>query len=186
GDERLLIATSIAGRTHAELERVIGFFVNTLVLSVDVSGEPSFAELLARVRDTTLRAYDDQDLPYDLVVSELRGSRLPATHPVVQVLLNHQTLPAAEMALDGLEIRPIDLGRPRFVKFDLNINVTDKESGLTLAVEYNTAVFSEEWTQTFMNQWRSLLEQAALDPTSPITHYSLGGELAASASEQVS
>jgi amino acid adenylation domain-containing protein len=185
GDDRLLIGTSIAGRTHAELERVIGFFVNTLVLSVDVSGEPSFTELLARVRDMTLRAYDDQDLPYDLAISELRGSRLPASHPVVQVLLSYQTLPAADLALEGLEIRTTDLGRPRFVKFDLNINVTDTESGLALAVEYNKAIFSEEWIRTFMDQWRSLLGQAALDPTSSITHYSLDGGLAASASEQV-
>src|SRR5262249_49761172 len=117
----IAIGSPIAGRTDHTLEELIGFFVNTLVLRTDTSANPSFRELLARVRSVDLAAYQHQDLPFERLVEILNPARSLARHPLFQVMLAFQNTPEAMLELPGIVARlePVGLGA---AKFDLSLN----------------------------------------------------------------
>ena len=101
----VVIGTPVAGRTRVEAEGLIGFFANTLVLRCDFSGDPTFEELLARVRETTLEAHAHQDVPFEMLVEELQPTRDLSHTPLFQVMLAMQNAPLPEMRLSGLEVQ---------------------------------------------------------------------------------
>jgi len=113
------VGTAVAGRGDAALDRLAGFFINTLVLRTDVSGNPSFTEVLRRVRETDLSAYAHQDLPFERLVEDLSPARSLARHPLFQVMLALQNAPRAAWEFADLDVRPLRPGGAQGAKFDL-------------------------------------------------------------------
>jgi amino acid adenylation domain-containing protein len=132
GQDDIIVGSPVAGRTRAETEGLIGFFVNTLVLRTDLSGEPRFRQLLARVREVALGAYGHQDLPFEKPVEELQPERDLSRTPLFRVMFALQSAPGTALQLSGLTTCPLEVDS-RTAKFDLSFS-TDEEpqSGLCL------------------------------------------------------
>jgi natural product biosynthesis luciferase-like monooxygenase protein/amino acid adenylation domain-containing protein/non-ribosomal peptide synthase protein (TIGR01720 family) len=162
GQEDVCVGSPIAGRHHPGLEDLIGFFVNTLVLRTRLGGNPTFRELLRRVRDTTLDAYSHQDVPFEKLVEALQPPRSLSHAPLVQVVLalNEGTLP--DIAPEGLSLRPVDLASGT-AKFDLTLSLFDGTDGLTGTLEYDADLFTRATASRLMTWLRVLLEGAVAD-----------------------
>ena len=122
GTEDIVTGTPIAGRRHTELEHLIGFFLNTLVMRTDVSGNPSFTELLQRVHQSTLSAYDHQDLPFEKLVEELRPERELSHSPIFQVLFNLRAQTSSGIDLLDLDVE-FEVIERNTAKVDLALSV---------------------------------------------------------------
>ncbi len=173
GQEDLWVGTPIANRRHAETEDLLGFFVNTLVLRLDASGDPSFDELLGRVRETALAAYDHQDLPFERLVEELAPVRDLSRSPLFQVLFaaDSERATPAELAPGViLEALPVDLGT---AKFDLTLAVEPGPEGLEAVVEWATDLFDTATIRRLLSHFHSLLTAAAGNPATPISELPL-------------
>ena len=163
GQNDIVVGSPIAGRTRAETEELIGFFVNTLALRTDLSGDPTFRELLRRVREVTLGAYAHPDIPFEQLVEELQPERDMSRTPVFQVALAMQNVPRHRLALRGLKLRsePADSGT---AKFDLTLFVTEQGAGLRATMEYCTDLFDAGTIVRLLGQFRALLGGIAGDP----------------------
>ncbi|MEU7876479.1 amino acid adenylation domain-containing protein, partial [Dactylosporangium sp. NPDC049140] len=159
GQDDIVVGTPIAGRTRAEIEGLIGFFVNTLVLRTDLSGDPTVAELVGRVRTETLAAYANQDLPFEQLVDELGARRDLSRTPLFQVLFNYV---AAEWAGEEL---PEVAGEPTpvRVKFDLSMAVDEVGDGLLGSLRYSTALFDDARMIRMVGHFNELLAAVAAD-----------------------
>jgi aspartate racemase len=165
GQEDIAVGTPIAGRNHAALEDLIGFFVNTLVLRMDLAGDPTFRELLARVRQVSLAAYDHQDLPFEQLVEELRPARHLNRNPLVQVLFQLLSFSGQGLTLRDLEVLrlPQSSGRARF---DLEMHVwqpAEREERLEGTVVYSTDLFDAATIERLVGHFVMLLEGVAAD-----------------------
>jgi amino acid adenylation domain-containing protein/non-ribosomal peptide synthase protein (TIGR01720 family) len=168
------VGSPIAGRTDQATDDLIGFFVNTLVLRTDTSGDPSFTQLLARVRETALAAYAHQDVPFEYLVEILNPSRSLAHHPLFQIMLALQNTPEANFALPGLQVSAVPVST-RTAKFDLAFSLRERRGpdgasqGLSGFVEYATDLFDPVTIETLFARWVRLLEAAVADPDRPIS-----------------
>ncbi|MFB9251457.1 non-ribosomal peptide synthetase [Sphaerisporangium melleum] len=161
------VGVPIAGRTDQALDGLVGFFVNTLVIRTDTSGEPSFDELVDRVRETALGAYANQDVPFEHLVEELNPSRSMAHHPLFQVSLAVQDAPDEDLRIPGLTTTPGDLPRTGVSRFDLFLSLTERPrsgAGLDGLVEYSTDLFDRSTVETLLERLRRLLAAAVADP----------------------
>ena len=163
GQTDIVTGTPIAGRARAESEPLIGFFVNTLVLRTDLSGDPTFRELLARVRETCLGAYAHQELPFDKLVEELNPARSAGQTPLFQVMFSVQNAPKARLSLDGLTFDALEL-EPGTAKFDLVQNFVETDAGLAGNVHFNTDIFERETVARLLGHFLTLLEGIAAAP----------------------
>jgi amino acid adenylation domain-containing protein/non-ribosomal peptide synthase protein (TIGR01720 family) len=143
GQEDIAIGTPIANRTRKELEPLIGFFVNTLLIRNDLSGRPSFREVLQRVRTRALEAYDHQDLPFEKVVEDLQPERDLARNPLFQVMFQLHADQTGATVRDSGDLGLIDVDRA-IVKFDLRLEFKETPEGLSGAFEYSTDLFRSE------------------------------------------
>ncbi|GMT96872.1 hypothetical protein KH5H1_09910 [Corallococcus caeni] len=163
GQEDITVGSPIAGRHHAELEGLIGFFVNTLVLRTKLHGDPSFRELLARVRDVALGAYAHQDVPFEKLVEALRPERVAGRAPLFQVMLAYQNAPMPQTLTTGLSLHPLE-PRGGTAKFDLTLALNDTADGLKGLLEYNTDLFDAATASRIVGHLRTLLSGAVHAP----------------------
>jgi len=163
GQDDVLLGSPIAGRNRREVEDLIGFFVNTLVLRTDLSGNPTFGELLRRVRETALEAFAHQDVPFERLVEELVPRRDLAVPPLFQVMFVLQNAPMDAPALPGLAVSRVTVDS-RVAKFDLTLNLTDRAGVFTGFLEHNTDLFDGSTAVRLLARFEALLEGAVSGP----------------------
>ncbi|WP_406049254.1 amino acid adenylation domain-containing protein [Streptomyces virginiae] len=174
GDTDIPLGTPVAGRTEEALRDLVGFFLNTLVLRTDVSGEPTFAQLLTRVRETDLAAFENQDLPFERLVEIIAPPRTAARHPLFQVMLSFNTNTEAAFGLPGLKTGAFDLPGSETAKFDLNFEFEERfgpqgqPTGIKGFLEYATDLFDHHTVQALAEQLDHLLGELTSDPDRPI------------------
>jgi amino acid adenylation domain-containing protein len=168
GQEDICVGSSIAGRTQEEVAGVIGFFVNTLALRSDLSQHPSFITLLQQVKQTTLAAYDHQDLPFEKVVEAVNTDRDLSRTPLFQVLFELQNTPAVDtVQLGSLTVTKEDV-KYNTAQFDLVVSMEESPDGLTGYVEYGTEIFREETVSQLMAHFTQLLKTVITLPDTRI------------------
>ncbi len=163
GLEDVVVGTPIAGRTRAALEKLIGFFVNTLVLRTGLSGDPTVAEMLARVRETAVGAYAHQDLPFEHLVEKLQPQRDLSRNPLFQLMLNLLGTPAGGVATGDLTVSRLDSAVGTAL-FDLQVYLTETGEGIAAGWEYSTDLFDLSTVERLAGHFTSLLEGMVAHP----------------------
>jgi amino acid adenylation domain-containing protein len=168
GQDRIVVGSPSAGRRQPELEGVVGFFVNTLVLPVDVTGDPTFAELLARVRRVSLAALDHEELPFETLVAALDPARDASRAPLFQVAFAMQEEWPRPTGLPGLELEAVPI-EPTLARFDLELHLQHAGAGLRGLLIYNTDLFEAATIARLTGHFKTLLAGAAAAPETPLS-----------------
>jgi amino acid adenylation domain-containing protein/FkbH-like protein len=169
GQEDIVVGSPIANRNRAEIEDLIGFFVNALTLRTKLSGNPTFRELLGRVREVALDAYAHQDLPFEKLVEEFDPERSLGRNPLFQVLLVLQNAPKYKLDLPGLKLEWLEVYSGT-AKFDLALHIAERPNGLNCMMEYNTDLFDGSTIIRMLGHFRTLLEAVIADPDQHIAN----------------
>jgi len=167
GQDDLLVGSPAAMRHQPELEHVIGLFANTLVYRVNLGGKPTYAELIGRVRETALGAYQYQDLPFEKLVEAVKPRRDPSRNPLVQVNLRVEGREPA-LALRGVRCEPISVD-PGIARFDLAIELGATEDGFAGYLEYDTNLFEPASAAALADSFAAVLDSAVASPDLPLT-----------------
>jgi amino acid adenylation domain-containing protein len=173
GQHDIVVGAPIAGRTYAETEPLIGCFVNTLVLRTNLAGDPTFQELIGRVRAVCLAAYAHQDVSFEQVVEALQPARDLSRHPLFQtvfVLEHAATAPAA--GGPGMRMRSLDVEH-RTIQFDLSLSLSESEAGLSGTLEYSSDLFAADLIARMVGHFQTLLTDALAQPNSAISALAL-------------
>jgi amino acid adenylation domain-containing protein len=163
GVDQIVVGTDLANRTMSETEPLIGFFINLLALRTDLSGNPSFREVLGRVREVTLGAYAHQDMPFDKLVEELQPDRSLSHNPLVQILFVMQNIPKLMRDLPGLELLPFEIPITRS-KFDFAVFMVEADDGLSGNWLYSTDLFERASIVRMAGHLETLLSNAITAP----------------------
>ena len=163
GQEDIVVGTSIAGRNRAEIEGLIGFFVNMLALRTDLTGNPTFRELLRRVREMTLGAFANQDVPFDKLVEELRPERSMSHTPIYQVIFVLQNVPVPDLDIEGLKLLPLG-GDNQTTPADLTLVMAEVNEELIATLKYNTDIFEAATIRAMLKNYKVMLEEMAAHP----------------------
>ncbi|MET0396582.1 MAG: amino acid adenylation domain-containing protein, partial [Longimicrobiaceae bacterium] len=153
----------IAGRGDPALDELVGFFVNTLVLRVDLGGDPSFREVLGRVREATLAAYEHQEVPFEKLVAELRPERSLGHSPLFQVMFSFDDATGADSVLPGLATESV-AARVETAKFDLSLGLAEGPGGGWGTLSYSTDLFDRATAERMARHLGRVLEQVAAEP----------------------
>jgi len=172
GLDDIAVGTAVANRRIPEIENIIGLFLNTLVLRTDLSGNPTFSQLMKRVGDVALDAYDNQDVPFEMLLKDLQPERNLNRTPYFQVMIILQNMPKSSLSLPGIKVQPVDL-QGQTSDQDLTLHLNESESGLHGSIEYKTDLFDKSTIQRMLVQFEYLIEQIATDAYKPIGDYSL-------------
>ncbi len=172
GQEDIVVGTDVANRNRLETEGLIGFFVNQLVLRTDLSGDPTFRELLQRVRETTVGAYEYQDVPFEKLVEELTPERDLSRHPLFQVTFALTNAAPTDETLTGLSLTPFGQAGGT-VKFDLELVMVEGEQGLRGGINYDTELFESHTIVRMVEHLKRLLEGMVNGPDQKINELSL-------------
>jgi amino acid adenylation domain-containing protein len=160
----IVTGTQVAGRTHPELDPIVGLFTNTVPLRISLAGDPTFAELVSRVRDTTLDALSHEQLPFEKLVEELAPDRSLAYQPLIQVQFVHGLFTPPTLDIPGIDSRSWAIFNDT-AKLDITVYADTLDGETTaLSMEYSTDVFSPAWADRFLRCMANLLEHAAQAP----------------------
>ncbi len=172
GQSDIIVGAPFANRERREFESVIGFFANTLALRTDLSGDPTFVELLARVREVTLKAYDSQEVPFEKLVEELKPERQLNRNPFFDISFSLQNLPMPVVSIPDLNVDLLRVDNETS-KFDLSMVVAETQRGLSTTVEYSSDLFDASTATRLLRSYRTLLEDIARDPRQKISRLPL-------------
>jgi amino acid adenylation domain-containing protein len=163
GQTDFAVGSPIANRTRTELEGLIGLFVNTLVLRTDMAGDLGFIELLGRVRETTLGAYDHQEFPFEKLVEVLNPSRDMSYSPLFQVMFVLQNMPGAAVELPGVRLSPVAVDNGASM-FDLTLYMWERAKKIRCSIEYDTSLFDPSTIARMLENYKILLQDIVLHP----------------------
>jgi amino acid adenylation domain-containing protein len=166
--EDIVVGVPIAGRNRPELENVIGLFINMLAMRTDLSGNPTFRELLDRVRETALGAYEHQDLPFEKLVEVIQPERDTSYSPLFQVMFHLGNVEIPSFNLPGLTLTPLE-AETGTSKFDLTLDLTETSIGLKGFFDYSTDLFDQVTIQRLAERFDVLLKAVVADPETPIS-----------------
>ncbi|MDZ7963734.1 MAG: amino acid adenylation domain-containing protein [Nostoc sp. DedSLP03] len=172
GQSDVVIGSAIANRHRSEIEPLIGFFVNTLVLRTRLEDNPSFEQLLAQVRKTTLQAYEHQDVPFEHVVEALQPQRSMSYSPLFQVMFMLQNAPMGELELPGVSLSELEQERT-IAKFDLTLDISETSAGLECKWEYNTDLFDRSTIERMASHFENLLSAIVENPQQRVSELPL-------------
>ena len=172
GQTDIILGSPIANRNLTKIEDLIGFFVNTLALRTDLSNNPTFRDLLDRVRQGAMEAYAHQDTPFDVLVEALQPDRDPSRSPLFQVMFALRNVPSVTMEIPELtlsyEIIYVDTAQ-----FDMTVEAEELPQGLKIVFEYNTNLFEATTITRMMAHFQNLLEAIVSDPDTQISQLPL-------------
>jgi amino acid adenylation domain-containing protein len=163
--EEIVVGTDVANRGRVETEGLIGYFVNQLVLRTSLGGNPSFKELLGRVREVSLGAFIHQDLPFDKVVEALRPERNSGRNPLFQVMFGFTNTPVRDLELPGITFSPVEIEKGTAI-FDLSLYLLDTELGIKGMLRYSTDLFDASTIERMWQQYELLLTHIVAQPDS--------------------
>ena len=164
----IVVGSPISGRNRPEFEKIVGFFVNHLVLRIDLSGQPSFCDIVRRVRQVTLKAYEHQDLPFEKLVAELHPNRDLSRNPLFQVTFQIINTPGIATPASAATAMPVDVEQGTAI-FDLAVNAWETPDGLRARFEYSTDLFDRISVERMATCYRRLLEGVLEDPNAPVS-----------------
>ncbi len=172
GQSDIVTGTVIANRNRVETEGLIGFFVNALPLRLDLSGNPTFQDLLSRANQVVQEAFDHQDLPFDRLVQDLRLPRDTTRNPVFQVSLALDNTPQSSVIVKDLRISALEINIET-IQFDLTVHFNEQDDKLIGLVSYNRALFSSASMQRLSRHLENLFEAVVNGPNKHLCHYSI-------------
>lgn len=168
GLDDILVGTPVAGRDLIETESLIGCFVNTLVLRGNLSGNPSFREVLNRTREAAIDAYTHQAVPFEKLVEEMRPERSLSRGPLFQTMFVLENEPASELMLKGMEVEALRLKTPS-AKFDLTLGAVEKNGSLEIWFSYSTDLFAHQSITLMLDDFKQTLEAIVMDPQQTVS-----------------
>ncbi len=168
GLDDIAIGTPVAGRTRAELEPVLGTFINTVILRTDLSGDPTFRQLINRVRDTATEAIAHQDLPFEQLVKALQPRRDPGRNPLFQINFTHQRDFVRPVSFGGARLTAFPSRSPGAI-FDLHFFMVERSDGWRASCDFSRDLFDRETALRLLEHFETLLEAAATDPDRPLS-----------------
>ncbi|MCA2581201.1 condensation domain-containing protein, partial [Microcystis sp. M39BS1] len=173
GQLDVLVGSPIANRNSSAIEKLMGFFANTLALRGDLGRNPSFLELLERVKQTTLSAYAHQDLPFEMLVEKLQLNRDLSHNPLIQVMFSLQNTPQSEARLSGLKMENLPLSVELKARFDLEVNFWEVSDRLEAVWCYSTDLFAARTINQMGQHFQNLLTAIAANPNMGIFELSM-------------
>ncbi|MFD0772072.1 non-ribosomal peptide synthase/polyketide synthase [Bacillus sp. CGMCC 1.60114] len=175
GQEDILVGSPIANRNYREIEGLIGFFVNTLVYRVNLSGRPTFQDVLSQVRQKALKAYEYQDIPFEKIVEVVQPERSTSHSPIFQTMFILQNMKQEFPVLSGRSIEMIESHSP-IAKFDLSVMVAESEEGLLFTFEYNKDLFNATTIERMAGHFEKWLHEVSHHPQNPLHSLSILSE----------
>ena len=163
GQDDIILGSPIASRTRVETENLIGFFVNTVVMRNDLSGNPTFRQLLGRARETALEAYSNQDIPFDTLVEEVHPERGLSHSPLFKVVLNVRNIPRRPVSIPGLRFTRLELDSGT-ARFDLDLTIVREGQGTSHYIDYNAGIYDRETIIRMLGHIGNILDGVLRDP----------------------
>ncbi|MCY8121175.1 surfactin non-ribosomal peptide synthetase SrfAA [Bacillus spizizenii] len=172
GQDDIIVGSPVAGRSQADVSRVIGMFVNTLALRTYPKGEKTFADYLSEVKETALNAFGAQDYPLEDLIGNVQVQRDTSRNPLFDAVFSMQNANIKDLTMKGIQLEPHPFDR-KTAKFDITLTADETDGGLTFVLEYNTALFKPETIERWKQYWMQLLDAVTGNPNQPLASLSI-------------